>query len=639
MSMLNKFAVFVVGAVIAVYSQCGFAVGFGRSSHTTTLGQSLEMVIPITADSTEQLTNDCLSAEVLVGDTKLYPSAVRSRLDWLGGSGVRVLRVSTSARIDEPVVTVTVAAGCPPRLTRQFVLFIDPPAADVDTAAAVPLVSFEIASVAPTGPTAALSPVAEASVSAPSATADAESAAARRTQVQSAERPRGKRTRPAAPSAAAASGGDAVVLVGKPSGAKQARAVKHASRLQLEPDARPVPAVPDAASVPELMASAASAAEAAASEAEASAQRQREALASLQKQMEAIKAQAETANKSIAQMQSSLRESQESSNWWLLVASALAAAVVALSAWVGWLLRQGAAATKAGAWWSAESQRAALDEGRDRTSKIDSKPGPLRTSFQDSSQWGSAVVLSDTAVGVLTDFQSSRDFAVEPQTRGGTGSITNSQGLPPEQDCSPFLTADELIDLGQQAEFFVALGQDDSAIGLLERQLPRAGGGGPWPYLKLLEIHRRQEDRSAFDRVRDRFEARFGVSPADWRSPSIAGKSLDAYGDTVKRIESAWADPEEAMQLLETLMVRGDADSGVFDLAAIGDLESLYLLAKSLRVPAQVEAESVDFFLPLELEPGPPVGVPARQPAQAEDSRIDFNLDLAPPDDDHGALK
>ena len=112
MSMLNKFAVFVVGAVIAVYPQCGFAVGFGRSSHTTTLGQSLEMVIPITADSTEQLTNDCLSAEVLVGDTKLHPSSVRSRLDWLGGSGVRVLRVSTSARIDEPVVTVTVAAGC-----------------------------------------------------------------------------------------------------------------------------------------------------------------------------------------------------------------------------------------------------------------------------------------------------------------------------------------------------------------------------------------------------------------------------------------------------------------------------------------------------------------------------------------------
>ena len=157
--------------------------------------------------------------------------------------------------------------------------------------------------------------------------------------------------------------------------------------------------------------------------------------------------------------------------------------------------------------------------------------------------------------------------------------------------------------------------------------------------MKLLEIHRRQEDRVAFDRVRDRFEARFGVSPADWRSPSIAGKSLDAYGDTVKRIESAWADPEEAMQLLETLMVRGDADSGVFDLAAIGDLESLYLLAKSLRVPAQPDGESVDLFLPLELEPAPPVGVPARQPALAEDSRIDFNLDLAPPDDDPGALK
>ncbi|OYY62684.1 MAG: hypothetical protein B7Y51_08225 [Burkholderiales bacterium 28-67-8] len=400
-----------------------------------------------------------------------------------------------------------------------------------------------------------------------------------------------------------------------------------------------MPAVPDAASVPEVMASAASAAEAAASEAEATALRQREALASLQKQMEAIKAQAETANKSIAQMQSNLRESQESSNWWVFVASALAAAVVGLLAWVVWLLRQRAAATKAGVWWSAESQRAALDEGRERAIKADSKPDPLGTSFRDSSQWGSAVVLSDTAVGMLTDFQSSRDFADEPQTRGEVGSATNVQGLPPAQDYAPFLTADELIDLGQQAEFFVALGQDDSAIGLLESQLPLAGGGGPWPYLKLLEIHRRQEDRGAFEGVRDRFEARFGVSPADWRSTSIAGKSLDAYSEAVKRIESAWAEPEEAMQLLETLMVRGDADSGVFDLAAIGDLESLYLLAKSLRVPVQLDVGSVDLLLPLELDPGPPVGAPVRPPAQAEDSRIDFNLELVPPDGDSGALK
>ena len=646
MSMLNKSAVFVVGAVMVGYLQCGFAAGFGRSSHSTTLGQVLEMVVPITADSTEQLTNDCLSAEVMVGDTRLNTSAVRSRLEWLGESGVRVLRVSTSVRIDEPVVTVTVAAGCPPRLTRQFVLFIDPPAAAVDPVIAAPLVSSESGVVSSgsglvspesglVAPVRASSPVPEslAGMFSPAA-ADPKSPAARPSAVQSVDSARPRRARPTAAVARATSVEGATVSGRKPSGAKPAQTVKHA-RLQLEPDARPLPAVPTAASVAELMASAASAAEAAASESEAVAQRQREALQSLQKQMEAIKAQTETANKSIAQMQSNLRESRESSSGWLLLASALAAAVVALLALVVWLLRQRAAAAKAGTWWSAESQRAPLDAGQ-RTSNANaaSRRSDFGGSFQDSSQWASDSALPDMTEGVLTDFQGTGSFADEPQPRGGLGAAVAAQGGPTEQDSAPFLTADELIDLDQQSEFFVALGQDESAIGLLESQLARAGGGGPWPYLKLLEIYRRQADRGAFDHVRERFVDRFGVAPADWHDVSFAGKSLDAYSGVVQRIESVWAEPEEAMRLLETLMVRGDADSGVFDLAAIGDMESLYLLAKSLLVPAQHDADSVDLFLPLELDPGAPRGAPTQQPAQAEDSTIDFTLDLLPADDD-----
>jgi hypothetical protein len=236
--------------------------------------------------------------------------------------------------------------------------------------------------------------------------------------------------------------------------------------------------------------------------------------------------------------------------------------------------------------------------------------------------------------GVPTDFQGTGSFADEPPALGGLGEPLTEQSSATGQNSAPFLSADELIDLGQQSEFFIALGQDDSAIGLLEGQLARAGGGGPWPYLKLLEIYRRQADRGAFDHVHERFVDRFGVAPADWHDVSVAGKSLDAYSGVVKRIESVWAEPEDAMRLLETLMVRGDADSEVFDLAAIGDMESLYLLAKSLLAPAQHDADSVDLLLPLELDPGAPLEAPTQQSPQAEDSTIDFTLDLLPADDD-----
>jgi hypothetical protein len=595
MSMLSKFAVFSVVALLGAASQSADAVGFGRSSHTTLLGQTLDLVVPVTADGTEQLTSECVSAQVLVGDTRVPPSAVRSRLEWVAESGTRVLRVSSSVRIDEPVVTVTVTAGCPARLTRQFVLFIDPP----------PLTAPDPVGVAPppTPETALAAPVGVTSEAARVSSADSQAAVAR----------------------------DASVVRRPLASTKPARASKRAPRLQLEAAARPVAAEAAAAVMAELMASAASAAEVAASEAQATTQRQLEALQSLQKQMESVKAQADAANKNIAQMQRVLRESQESSNGWLLVASALAAAVVALLAWVVWLLKQRASVAQAAAWWSPEPPKATASVAPD-VAKVerasDGLPSELELPFRESVQ--------DTSFSLLTGSQATQSFAYEPAEHGLV--------TPTEQDVAPFLTADELIDLGQQADFFVALGQDDSAISLLEGQLPMVGGGGAWPYLQLLEIHRRREGRAAFDRVGERFEQRFGVLPVDWRVGSAAGKSLDAYDGVIKRIEGVWAEPQEAARLIETLMIRGDSNVEFFDLAAMADLQSLYLLAKSLLGPAQPGIGSVDLLLPFDLEIDE-IGAffetrsVAPKASPAADSTIDFTLDLLPPADDSSPPK
>ena len=626
MSMLSKFAVFSVVALLGVASQSADAVGFGRSSHTTLLGQTLDLVVPVTADGTEQLTSECVSAEVLVGDTRVAPSAVRSRLEWLADSGARVLRVSSSVRIDEPVVTVTVTAGCPARLTRQFVLFIDPP----------PLTAPGPVGVAapPTPETALAAPVGVSGAAARVSSADSQAAVARDASVV--RRPWASTKPTPSPSARSLApsgvvGSDEVPVVRKSSKAKPARASKRAPRLQLEAAARPLAAEAAAAAMAELMASAASAAAAAASEAQATTQRQLEALQALQKQMESVKAQADAANKNIAQMQRVLRESQESSNGWLLVASALAAAVVALLAWVVWLLKQRASVAQAAPWWSPEPPKATASVAPDVAQVEragDGLPSELELPFRES--------VHDTSFSVLTGSQATESFAYEP--------AKHALVTPTEQDVAPFLTADELIDLGQQADFFVALGQDDSAIGLLEGQLPMVGGGGAWPYLQLLEIHRRRDDRAAFDRVCERFEQRFGVLPVDWRVGSATGKSLEAYDGVIKRIEGVWAEPQEAARLIETLMIRGDSNVQCFDLAAMADLQSLYLLAKSLLEPAQLGIDSVDLLLPFDLEIdeiGAFVETRCADPkaSPAADSTIDFTLDLLPPADDSSPPK
>ena len=109
----------------------------------------------------------------------------------------------------------------------------------------------------------------------------------------------------------------------------------------------------------------------------------------------------------------------------------------------------------------------------------------------------------------------------------------------------------ELIDLEQQADFFIALAQDDAAIDLLMGELRHSGGSSPMPYLKLLEIYRRRGDIDAHERIRERFNRRFNAhAPANVAEP-MAGQSLEAYADAIARLQAAWATPEQAVALAQ----------------------------------------------------------------------------------------
>ena len=78
------------------------------------------------------------------------------------------------------------------------------------------------------------------------------------------------------------------------------------------------------------------------------------------------------------------------------------------------------------------------------------------------------------------------------------------------------LSVQTLTDLAQQADFFVALGQDDAAVELLMGLVRSDAESGAMPYLKLLKIYRRRGDRDAYERIRDRFNRRFNVSAPAW---------------------------------------------------------------------------------------------------------------------------
>ena len=160
------------------------------------------------------------------------------------------------------------------------------------------------------------------------------------------------------------------------------------------------------------------------------------------------------------------------------------------------------------------------------------------------------------------------------------------------------VSIEELIDLEQQAEFFVVLGQDDAAIELLAEHLRSTGGGSPLPYLKLLEIQQRRGDRQAYEHMRARFNQRFNAYAPEWGVDLGHGLTLEDYDGVLPRLQQVWAQPLDAMAELEALLFRKSRGE-LFDLPAYREVLFLYSLARDLLDRSAGDTGDVDLLLPM----------------------------------------
>jgi len=161
------------------------------------------------------------------------------------------------------------------------------------------------------------------------------------------------------------------------------------------------------------------------------------------------------------------------------------------------------------------------------------------------------------------------------------------------------MSVDEQIDLEQQADFFIALGHDDAAIDLLMAHMRSTGGGSPLPFLKLLEIHRRRDQREAYERTRVRFNQRFNSVAPDWQADPKAGRTLDDYPLVMGRIQRAWPAPLDAMAELEALLFRRGGGAELFDLPAYQEVLFLFQMARDLHQAEDSGSDDVDVLLPI----------------------------------------
>lgn len=587
-------AVFV--AVLAAAAHDADALGFGRMRSAAILGQPLQVTVPIRADDGESITAECLSAEVLSGETRLPSSAVQVRLE--GGGLQRSVRISTTAAIDEPIVTITLSAGCPPRLTQKLVAFADPPQLSAAAPSAPPLASAEAVAAAP--------------AAAPRASAPRRSAPVARRAGNGAGAASPSRTTPGADGAAAsATAGNAASGASRaaaPAPAPSTRRAAAGPRLRLEepetPAAgraeSPAAARPDSALVQAAAASVAAAesrahaAEAAATAAQAAALAANQRLQALEGELALLRKEAQANRETMNAMRGRVANDGLSARLmpWLL---GLLALLAAAALWLGLRLRK-VMYERDTAWYRGA---------------VDSAP----TNVRDSELEAASALMSDAG----TTEQGVFDVRGRPGA-APTKAVRESVTVPGALAAQPVsalpsapvplaaperrdVTVEEQIDLEQQADFFIVLGQDEAATDLLLAHLRGTGGGSPMPYLKLLQIYRRRSDREAYERTRVRFNQRFnGVAP-EWGTDLDAGRTLEDYPHVMARLQHAWWSPLDAMAELESMLFRKGEGAELFDLPAYEEVLFLYQLARDLlqhqREKQEVPDTEVDVLLPL----------------------------------------
>jgi hypothetical protein len=145
------------------------------------------------------------------------------------------------------------------------------------------------------------------------------------------------------------------------------------------------------------------------------------------------------------------------------------------------------------------------------------------------------------------------------------------------------ISTEEMLDVRQQAVFFMTLGQYDEAIGALEAFINASAESNPLVYLDLLKMFHTLSRKSEFDRYRNQFNELFAGNVPVYAAFTQPSRSLDSYPDICDRIVKLWPSVD-AVEYIEQCLIRvpGPEQTQGFDLDAFRDLLMLHGVIKRL---------------------------------------------------------
>lgn len=533
------------------------------------MGQPLDLHFDLSLDNGGEVSAVCPNAEVFYGETAVDPSRVRLVVSPGNRPERAQLRLLSSVAVNEPYVSIVLRAGCGQSLSRRYVLLASAPNAADSEVHQIPSMP-QAASI-------------DALAAVPAPTGSAGRPTTQPSEIHANTRP-GPATKPVAPSARPSARRPTTA----PGAAKAAEPGRPRLELQSpldwleEHDVRLRPAldmVRPAEATPEQRAAAAATwrkltTETSAVPAEASGNAER--LHALEAELKALQAKEARERSRAAALQGQLDEA--GSDRWIHWLMTVVLALLALA--LGMLLarwRWPPGESHRTVWWKRRSAAPEHEESGMPSQWTDGMAPPVVAAPSMPFPEVARPAMAPTAVTAPMEATwNDAPIAAFPAPAPAAAAVGT--------DASTASDGDADLEVQQNAEFFVSLGQHEQAITLLQRHIVERPGASPAVYLDLLKILHTLSLTDDYRRLREEFNAVFNAEV-----PAFAGflksvRRLEDYPDALNAIESRWREPE-VLDVIDSYLFRSDGPVHPvpFELEAYRELLLLRTIAESLH--------------------------------------------------------
>ncbi len=536
------------------------ALTMGSVHDPVHLGKPLKLSIPLQMNAQDKLSDLCIVAEVFYGDALQGFAQVTVTEDPSGPGRSAIASVTESNVVNEPVVSVTVQAGCKHKTSRRYVLLADLPT-DTD--------SFKIATPGAAVPVAQM-PRYPAETASPSS-APIKSSKSQKS-AKTAKQPRGTtgaagqtplrprltldvlNLRTQQPEAALTFSKELAVNPDDsdidPAKRAQAQALWHLLNMGSE-----------------------------------DALREYAQLQSVEQELKDLRDVTARNRATLQELSGRLEASASNRYPAVLVYGLLAALLVCVAALVyTWTrMRRNGAATSP--WW--RDGDAAEPSGMEPVVTTDPRTAATWTASGSSA---AAPTAKTANTDVATPLEKSVSPPPPPRQAASRDFVDSARAA------LGAINTNEMLDVSHQADFFLTLGQHDAAVDLLKDSIRASHESNPLVYLDLLKLLHNLGRKADYNQYRNAFHTLFTGRIPPYAGFSQPSKNLEAYPEVCLRIVTLWPGLQ-AIAFLEDCLVRqyGDADAHTFELEAFRDLLLLHGVATTLLSLSSTDTGATPF--------------------------------------------